>query len=122
MIALELSLPASLNEYSQAERTHAQKGAEMKRDMTELAYVEVLSQINKHGLKIEKWPVQMAFQWRCPNKKKDPDNISFAKKFILDGMQQAGLIPNDGWTQIASFHDDFIVDKDNPRVIVVITW
>lgn len=123
MIHLTVGLPASLNEYSQAERTHAQVGANMKREQTEAAYVDVLSQMQKGALRIEKYPIRLHFHWYCPSRKKDPDNISFAKKFILDGMQMAGLIPNDGWKHIGGFDgDDFTVDKENPRVEITITW
>ena len=54
------------------------------------------------------------------NKRKDKDNIAFAKKFILDGMIQAKLIQNDGWKEISGFTDEFHVDKNNPRVEVTI--
>ena len=64
----------------------------------------------------------MVFAWYCKNKKVDPDNISFAKKFILDGFQDAKLIENDGFKQICCFQDIFHVDKDNPRVEISLTW
>lgn len=66
-------------------------------------------------------PLHFHFTWYCPNKRKDPDNISFAKKFILDGLQVAGVIENDGWKQIAGFSDAFYLDKQNPRVELTIS-
>jgi hypothetical protein len=48
----------------------------------------------------------LQFAWFEPNRKKDPDNVDAGKKFILDGMVKAGLIPNDtqkyigGWISI----------------------
>lgn len=120
---IEFPLPASLNEYSDAERRHRQIGARMKHDETMDAYVACLSQIQEKALRVEKYPIRLHFHWYCPNRKKDPDNISFAKKFLLDGMVCAGLIPNDGWKHIGGFDgDDFTVDKENPRVIVTISW
>jgi len=56
----------------------------------------------------------------CKNKKKDPDNIDVAKKFIFDGMVNAGKLKNDGWKQIGGFHPEFYVDKTNPRIEVEI--
>jgi len=50
----------------------------------------------------------------------DPDNIAFAKKFILDGFQKGGLIAGDGWKQVTSFSDSFSVDPGTPRVEVTI--
>jgi len=57
------------------------------------------------------------FTWYMCNRRTDPDNVcAFARKVILDGMQKAGIIDNDGWKQVAGFEDSFYVDKDNPRV------
>lgn len=61
------------------------------------------------------------FTWYRENRRTDPDNIAFSKKFIMDGLQEAGIIDNDGWKQVASFQDVFKVDKDNPRVEIEIT-
>lgn len=58
--------------------------------------------------------------WRCKSRREDPDNIASSKKFILDGLQAAGVIKNDGWKQIAGFVDNFVVDKENPGVEVML--
>jgi hypothetical protein len=50
----------------------------------------------------------------------DPDNIAAGKKFLLDGLQAAGVISGDGWKQIASLEDRFVVDKENPGVEVLL--
>ena len=71
-------------------------------------------------IKEDEMPIDLHFKWYVPNRKKDKDNIAFGKKFILDGMLQAGLIENDGWKQIGNFKDSFVVDKENPRVVVEI--
>lgn len=56
-------------------------------------------------------------------RKKDPDNIAFAKKFIFDGMMEAGFIENDNLNYIEGFSDYFIVDKDEEsRVIVEVEY
>lgn len=64
--------------------------------------------------------VMIVFRWIEKNKQRDKDNIAFAKKFILDSMQEWGIIPNDGWDQILGFVDEFYVDKKNPRVEVLL--
>ena len=58
--------------------------------------------------------------WYAKNKKKDPDNIAAAVKFIWDGLVQAEVIPNDGWSENCGWSNKFKIDKDNPRVEVVI--
>ena len=65
-----------------------------------------------------KGKVSLAFRWYEENMKRDIDNISFAKKFILDSMVQSGIIESDGWRGVIGFTDDFYVDKENPRIEV----
>ena len=68
-------------------------------------------------------PFERAFldiTWYEPDRRRDLDNIAAGKKFICDGLKEAGKISNDGWKQIAGFKDTFEVDKKNPRVEVSI--
>lgn len=58
--------------------------------------------------------------WIEKNKRRDPDNIAAAVKFIWDGLVEAGVIENDGWKQNAGWRNSFEVDKDNPRIEVII--
>lgn len=59
--------------------------------------------------------------WYKANRNLDPDNIAHAVKYILDGLQQAGVLSNDGWRQCGGgFLHNFAVDKENPRVEVFI--
>ena len=64
--------------------------------------------------------VFIEFVWIEKGKRRDPDNIAMAKKFILDGMVQAGVLQNDGWGQIAGWSDEFKVDKSRPGVEVTL--
>lgn len=56
--------------------------------------------------------ISLAFHWTEPNRKRDPDNVAVARKFVLDAMVEAGLIANDGWAQIAGWRDSFEVGPD----------
>lgn len=102
-----------LNTYSTAERLNRYAAAEIKDMETTRAYADCLvsgvKQINK--------PVFIVFKWYVKDKKKDKDNISFAKKFIIDGMVQAHVLKNDGYKQIVGFMDVFGIDKQYPKVI-----
>jgi hypothetical protein len=51
--------------------------------------------------------VRMRFLWWEPNRRRDPDNIAAARKYVLDGLVLAGVLPNDGWDQISSWTDEF---------------
>lgn len=62
--------------------------------------------------------VWVAFEWREKDRRRDPDNIAAAKKFILDAMVTAGVIENDGWKQISGWSDRFSIDKKHPGVAV----
>ena len=61
-----------------------------------------------------------SFLWVAKNKRKDPDNICFAKKYILDGLVAAGILPTDGWNHVSGFRDEFDISPDNPRTIVTL--
>ncbi len=70
----------TLNEYIAKERSIRFAAAKIKKEETNYAYNYF---INKE--KIKNKPVIIHFTWYVNNKRKDLDNISFAKKFILDG-------------------------------------
>jgi len=57
----------------------------------------------------------LLFIWHEKNKRKDPDNIVAAKKFILEGRLKAGVIPNDGWGHVKGLSDEWVV-SDKPGV------
>lgn len=96
------------NEYIDAERANKFKGAEIKKIETERvrwACVGVLP--------VKAYPIRIDFVWWCPSKRIDPDNIAFAKKFILDGLQKAGVIKNDSWDYTSrGFSDTFRLAKE----------
>ena len=85
-----------LNTYINKERGNRYAAAAIKEEETRRVYWECKSQKIGHI----KNPVFIAFTWFCKNKKKDKDNISsMGKKYILDGLDKAGVLINDGWDQ-----------------------
>lgn len=113
MIIIKGQLP-SLNEYTKACRTHHIVGARMKKDAEQ--YVSMFLK------KSDPVPgkVYINFKWYEPNKKRDLDNIAFAKKFILDALVSNEIIQGDGWSIVTGFTDIFEIDKNNPRIEVEI--
>ena len=105
-----------LNEYTKACNYNRFKGAKMKREVEEVIQWEIKRQLKGKKFKC----IKLVFRWIEPNMRRDKDNIATGKKFILDSMQKAGTLANDGWSQIAKFEDEFEVDKANPRVVVEI--
>jgi len=106
-----------LNEYSDAERTNRFKAAKMKSETQELIGWSILKCLM--GIKFTK-PVRLIFLWTEPNRKRDLDNICFAKKFILDALVTHGVFQGDGWKYVIGFQDFFMVGK-SPNVRVTIT-
>lgn len=61
------------------------------------------------------------FHWQEKDKRKDPDNIAgIGKKFILDALVKAGILPDDGWDEIAGWTDVWRVQKDNVGVLITL--
>ena len=89
-----------------------------KRTVEENISLSIKSQLP--GVKI-KDRFAMIFRWYSKDKRKDQDNIEFAKKYLLDAMQGSGMIKNDGWKQAGgnTLHEHYI-DKTCPRVEVIL--
>lgn len=104
----------TLNDYIDAERSNRHAGAKVKKENTEACLWQLKGSQGLQGRH------RVAFTWFAENMKIDPDNIAFCKKYVLDAIVRAGILPNDGWKQIAGFSDDFQVDKGNPRVEVIL--
>ena len=103
-----------LNKYINYERMNKFIASSIKKNETERVYWECISQ----GLKKQTKKIFIVFKWYLANKKKDKDNIAFAKKFILDGLVMAKVLKNDGFDSIEGFLDLFYLSPDNPRVEV----
>ena len=104
-----------LNDYVDACRSNPHTGARFKRETQEL----VEWAVKGARLKPMRPPVAVSFTWVEPNMKRDKDNISSAKKYILDALVACKVIGGDGWKWIAgSLPDRYMVNKQNPRVIV----
>lgn len=109
------SLPG-LNEYTDANRGNRYGGSKFKKH-TEA----VIITLAKNQLKAKiKPPVFITYTWIEPNRKRDKDNIAFAKKFIQDALVKAGKLDNDGWDYIEGFKDNFMLNNKSPGVIVLI--
>lgn len=104
----------SYNEYSNENRKNKYAGATMKKNTELEIWSYILSELK--GVKIKK-PVFITFTWIEENRKRDLDNICFAKKFILDALQKASVIENDNSRHVKGFTDKFEY-ADKSKVIV----
>ena len=105
----------SLNEYVNECRRNKFAGAKMKKQIE-----------NDIGLYIAKLPrfdapVTIHFHWIEGNKRRDLDNIAFAKKFILDALVKQGKLKDDNRRCVTAFTDTFGYDKES-RVILEVNY
>lgn len=106
-----------MNEIIDACRRNRFAGAEEKRVQQAIC----LSAIREHRVQpVQSYPVMVNIEWVEPNSKRDPDNISAAKKFIFDALQDAGVLRNDSMKEVGKIRESFAVDKASPRVRVTI--
>lgn len=106
----------NLNDYTAAFQRNRYIGAAMKKEWTS----KVSDQCLLQKLKPMKSPVRVDFEWYERNSRRDPDNVVFAKKFILDGLVKAGVLLNDTQKDIAGFTDSWGVVKGNEGVVISI--
>lgn len=109
---IPLKLP-SLNDYTRACRSNKFAGAKMKASLEQ--------QIGLYLMKMPKHdkPIKINFTWVESTKKRDLDNVCFAKKFILDSMVKFGKLKDDNRKYVTGFTDTFVYG-DNNKVILEI--
>jgi len=111
---IEGKLP-TLNDYTNSNRTHWGAGAAVKRNATKAAATACKDVTVPPNRKII-----LHYNWHSSTKH-DLDNLSFAQKFVQDGLVEAGKIPDDSRKYVVGFTHDFtIVEKGKDCVIVTI--
>lgn len=107
----------ALNDLIGADRANRYKGASMKKKNQQI----VAKAIRDAGLRPIDGMFRVSFTWFEPNRRRDPDNISSGCKFILDALQEEGIIKGDSQKYVSwpIIHDGCI-DKSNPRIEVLL--
>jgi Holliday junction resolvase RusA-like endonuclease len=110
---LPLKLP-SANDYIRACRQNKYAASKFKAQYENdiSIYIQKLPEFDK--------PVSIHFHWIEGNKRRDLDNVAFAKKFILDALVKCGKLKDDNRHNVTSFIDTFEYDKDF-KIILEIT-
>lgn len=101
--------------YLKAARRSPHAENEIKQDETNRVAQEIMVQKPE---KPTNYPVHITYIWYSKDARKDIDNVAFAKKFINDGIERAGILPRDSRKYIGGFTEQFLIDKENPRVEV----
>ena len=104
----------SLNEYTSANRTKWQSGAKLKKQIQKEIgwFLKDLPTFTN--------PVFIEFTWIEGNRRRDWDNVTYAKKFILDALVEQGKLHDDGRKNVKGHRDNFSYKKDEWKVIVEI--
>lgn len=104
-----------LNEFISANKSNRYKGGEAKKEQQRVIW----AYIKKCKLKpIKNYPVIPKIVWYEPDKKRDYDNVVFAKKFIFDALVECKILKNDARKYISGVEEKVLVDKNNPRIEV----
>lgn len=108
----------NLNDYQYACRSHYMVGNKMKKnEQTKVKQAIVCSNLKP----IENYPVKIKYHFFEENRKRDLDNVAaMAHKIIQDSLVSMDILENDGWKQVKGFEDTFDVDKENPRIEIII--
>lgn len=108
-----------LNEYTAANRTNPHKGGKVKRDCENTIIWFIREQLR--NVHIQK-PVLIYYRFFEKDSRRDGDNIlSCATKFIQDSLVKTHVLNEDNRKCISNFYHDIFIDKENPRIEVVIT-
>lgn len=109
---IPMKLP-SLNDYVKVCRTNKFMSSKYKADIEQ--------EIGLYLAKMPRWtkPIKIHFTWVEGTKKRDLDNICFAKKFILDAMVKYGKLTDDNRNYVYAFTDSFEYGNETKVILEV---
>lgn len=105
-VTIPLRLPG-LNEYTRENRANKNQGARMKKEY------ETIIGYYLRDVPVLRPPVTIDFLWIEENRRRDLDNIAFAKKFILDALVKSKKLKDDNRKVVTAFRDSFAYDKES---------
>jgi Holliday junction resolvase RusA-like endonuclease len=112
-----------LNEFISANRVRKgnySAGNSMKRRDQARIRESIMEQLP--GLKVES-AVSLVYHFFEPDRRRDKDNIAgYFHKVFQDALVECGVIEDDKWENVSEFRDLFDVDKEEPRIEVLIKW
>lgn len=102
----------SLNQYVDECRKNIHAGAQFKKNQDDIVHYSTLSK--KQELKqFCKEPVLIWIEWHEKTKRRDPDNIQSSQKYILDGLQKAGILKNDNNKWVKGLYPSIVYGADD---------
>lgn len=111
VVEIPLKLP-SLNTWINKNRYNRYAGNTMKQETQNLIAPYLMELPKLHKVKID-------FTWQEGNKRRDYDNVCFAKKFILDTLVKIGKLKDDNRKNVCAFTDSFTYGDDWKVTLVI---
>lgn len=110
IVEIPFKLP-SLNDYINVCRQNKYQAADYKK--------RIENQISLFLGRVPKYenPVAIHFHWVEGNKRRDLDNVAFAKKFILDALVKSGKLKDDNRKCVTAFSDTFSYGKGSKVIL-----
>ena len=106
-----------LNLLIAANRANRYKGAKLKRD----ADMQVIAAIRKcHTGRVRSYPVEVRIWFYEKDRRRDIDNVYSGGKYILDALQDAGILQGDGQKYVDRLRYGHHTDPAHPRIEVEI--
>ena len=111
---LDFPLP-TLNEMIRTARGNKYAAAAQKKKYTGLVATEIMVQTERPHFDA----ISLDITWIETKKKRDPDNVFAAVKFILDGIVAAGIIKDDDRDHVASITNRIAVSDSRGAAVMV---
>ena len=111
-VEIPLKLP-SLNDYIRICRANKQYANKFKQQYEQ--------EIGLYLMKLPRFnnPIRITFNWIEGNKRRDLDNVAFAKKFILDAMVKFGKLKDDNRKCVTNFVDTFAYGETHKVILEI---
>lgn len=109
---IKMKLP-SLNDYIKWCRSNKYYANKKKQDIEQ----QIAYYISK--MPTYENPIKIHFTWIESNKRRDLDNICFAKKFILDSMVKSEKLKDDNRKFVYAFTDSFEYGKKSKIILEI---
>lgn len=105
---------AGLNEYTESNRTNPRKGNRVKHNEQKI----VTTAIRNASLTPIHEPVVILINWYEKDNRRDVDNITAAKKFIMDSLVETKVLKDDNRKYVKQIIDAVYTDTECPRIEV----
>lgn len=67
-------------------------------------------------------PSWYTFTWYVKDSRTDSDNTASACKYVFDGLQEAGKLPNDSLKWVLAIDHRFVIGKEEKVIVEVIDY